>query len=118
MSNPLYDRLFRPHEGKTTPFLRFLDGSEMPYQDFLSLVSRLAHVLTEKGLVPGDRVAVQVHKSPQALALYGAAVKAGLVFLPLNTAYTAHEITYFVEDSGARILICDRGNMETYQSLF
>jgi len=118
MSNPLYDRLFRPHEGKTTPFLRFLDGSEMPYQDFLSLVSRLAHVLTEKGLVPGDRVAVQVHKSPQALALYGAAVKAGLVFLPLNTAYTAHEITYFVEDSGAQILICDSGNMETYQSLF
>ena len=118
MINPLYDRLFRPHEGKTTPFLRFLDGTEMRYQDFLSLVSRLAHVLTEKGLVPGDRVAVQVHKSAQALALYGAAVKAGLVFLPLNTAYTAHEITYFVEDSGARLLVCDSADIKTYQSIF
>ena len=118
MINPLYDRLFRPHEGKTTPFLRFLDGTEMRYQDFLSLVSRLAHVLTEKGLVPGDRVAVQVHKSAQALALYGAAVKAGLVFLPLNTAYTAHEITYFIEDSGARLLVCDSADIKTYQSIF
>ncbi len=90
----------------------------MRYQDFLSLVSRLAHVLTEKGLVPGDRVAVQVHKSAQALALYGAAVKAGLVFLPLNTAYTAHEITYFVEDSGARLLVCDSADIKTYQSIF
>jgi len=118
MINPLYDRLFRPHEGKTTPFLRFLDGTEMRYQDFLSLVSRLAHVLTERGLVPGDRVAVQVHKSAQALALYGAAVKAGLVFLPLNTAYTAHEITYFIEDSGARLLVCDSADIKTYQSIF
>lgn len=118
MNNPLYDTLFRPHEGKTTPFLEFLDGSVMRYQDFMSLVSQLAHVLTSKGLVPGDRVAVQVHKSAQALALYGASIKAGLVFLPLNTAYTAQEITYFVEDSGARILICDDSNMETYQALF
>jgi len=63
-------------------------------------------------------VAVQVHKSAQALALYGAAVKAGLVFLPLNTAYTAHEITYFVEDSGARLLVCDSADIKTYQSIF
>ena len=96
MNNPLYDTLFRPHEDKTAPFLEFLDGSVMRYQDFMSLVSQLAHVLTSKGLVPGDRVAVQVHKSAQALALYGASIKAGLVFLPLNTAYTAQEITYFV----------------------
>jgi len=59
-----------------------------------------------------------VHKSAQALALYGAAVKAGLVFLPLNTAYTAHEITYFVEDSGARLLVCDSADIKTYQSIF
>ena len=118
MNNPSYDRLFAPHEGKTTPFLQFLDGTEMSYGDFLALVSRLAHALTETGLNPGDRVAAQVHKSAQALALYGACVQAGLVFLPLNTAYTAHEISYFVKDSGASLLVCDGGDIENYQTLF
>ncbi|MDZ4135574.1 MAG: AMP-binding protein, partial [Paracoccaceae bacterium] len=55
----------------------------------------------------GDRVAVQVGKSPGALAIYAACVQRGLVFLPLNPAYTAAEVAYFLTDSGASLLICD-----------
>jgi malonyl-CoA/methylmalonyl-CoA synthetase len=73
----------------------------------LQQAAQYAHVLTNFGLTPGDRVAVQIEKSPQSLAIYAACVQAGLIFLPLNTAYTASELSYFVEDSGARVLICD-----------
>jgi len=63
--------------------------------------------LTDLGLAPGDRLAAQVEKSPQALALYAACVQTGIIFLPLNTAYTTDELAYFVENSGARCLVCD-----------
>ncbi|WP_373354863.1 AMP-binding protein [Pseudoroseicyclus sp. CXY001] len=105
--NPLYDRLFAPHEGQATPFLMLPDGSEITHQAFLARAARFARVLTGLGLSPGDRVAVQVEKCPDALALYAAAVQAGLVFLPLNTAYTAAELGYFLADSGAALLIAD-----------
>jgi malonyl-CoA/methylmalonyl-CoA synthetase len=59
------------------------------------------------GLKPGDRLAVQVAKSPAALALYGGAVMAGVVFLPLNTAYTAPEVDYFLANSGAALMLAD-----------
>ena len=71
------------------------------------MAARYAWYLTEAGLNAGDRVAVQIEKSPEALAVYSAFVQAGLVFLPLNTAYTADEVAYFVENSGAGIVLCD-----------
>lgn len=107
MVNPLYDGLFGVHAGKTTPFLHLPDGSTVTHQDFLAISAQIAGVITQLGLAPGDRVAVQVHKSPEALAIYAACAQAGLVFLPLNTAYTANELTYFVKDSGAALIICD-----------
>lgn len=107
MPNPLYDSLFDIHAGKATPFLHLQDGSVISHSDFLEKAARLAHVLTEIGLEPGDRLAAQVQKSPEALALYAACVQAGVIFLPLNTAYTADEVTYFIENSGARCVVCD-----------
>ena len=107
MMNPLYDQLFGKHAGKTTPFIQRADGSTLTHADFLQTASRMAHALTRNGLNPGDRLAAQVEKSPEALALYAACVQAGIVFLPLNTAYTIDELTYFIENSGARTVICD-----------
>lgn len=107
MSNVLYDRLFGVHAGKGTVFLTLLNGDTVTYQDFLNLAARIANALVQAGLNPGDRVAVQVDKSPEALALYAACVRAGLVFLPLNTAYTADELAYFLQDSGASIFVCN-----------
>ena len=107
MANPLYDRLFGKHAGKSTPFLILADGAVMTHAGFLGMAARIAHVLTSLGLKPGDRLAAQVEKSPEALAVYAACAQAGVVFLPLNTAYTVDELTYFIDNSGARLVVCD-----------
>ena len=110
MANPLYDGLFGRHAGKTTPFLHLLDGKTVTHQDFLALAARIANVMQQIGLKPGERVAAQIEKSPEALALYAACAQSGLVFLPLNTAYTVDELTYFIENSGASLIVCDGRN--------
>ncbi len=107
MANPLYEALFGIHAGKTTPFLVLQDGTIWSHADFLKTASQMAQVLVQIGLQPGDRLAAQVAKSPEALALYAACVQAGIVFLPLNTAYTVDELSYFIENSGASMVVCD-----------
>ena len=106
MANPLYDTLFGAHAGSSATFLKTAEGDEWTYARFLALAARMAHVLVDRGLVPGDRLAAQVEKSPEALALYAACAQAGVIFLPLNTAYTVDELTYFIENSGARMVVC------------
>ena len=117
MTNPLYDTLFGQHQGKTTPFLEMADGTVITHSDFLELAARFAHVFTQIGVKPGDRVAAQIGKSPQALAVYAACVQAGIVFLPLNTAYTADEVSYFIENSCARVILCDGKRSETLEPI-
>ncbi len=107
MANTLYDNLFGKHAGNTAPFLHLPDGGTISYDGFLGTAARIANAITALGLEPGDRVAAQVAKSPQALALYAACVQAGLIFLPLNTAYTVDELSYFIENSGAKLIVCD-----------
>ncbi|SEK27535.1 malonate--CoA ligase [Pacificibacter marinus] len=111
MANLLYDTLLGVHAGKTTPFLHVVDGTVVTHQAFLATAAQIANAMTEIGLKPGDRVAAQIEKSPEALALYAACVQAGLVFLPLNTAYTVDELTYFIENSGAALVVCDGRNV-------
>ena len=77
------------------------------YQAFFANAERIAQVLVETGVAPGDRVAVQAPKTVAMLELYVATVLAGGVFLPLNPAYTTSEITYFLTDAEPRILVCD-----------
>jgi malonyl-CoA/methylmalonyl-CoA synthetase len=112
MANALYDALFGIHADKTTPFLHIPGGTTLSYQDFLGTAARIANVMTQAGIKPGDRVAAQVAKSGEALALYAACVQAGLIFLPLNTAYTADELSYFIENSGAAMIVCDEDSKE------
>ncbi|MEM9332050.1 MAG: malonyl-CoA synthase [Pseudomonadota bacterium] len=77
------------------------------YQDVLDVSARLANVLTSRGVQPGDRVAVQVPKSIEALMLYLGTIRAGAVFLPLNTAYTPSEVEFFLTDAEPSIFVCD-----------
>ncbi len=107
MANLLYDSLLGVHANDTKPFLYLPDGETVTYQSFLETAARMAHAMADLGLSVGDRVAVQVEKSPEALALYAACLQSGLIFLPLNTAYTIDELSYFVENSGAALIICD-----------
>ncbi|HMN37432.1 MAG TPA: malonyl-CoA synthase [Hyphomicrobium sp.] len=116
MANPLYDALLAPHAGKRNAFLIAPDGSQTSYAEFLHDVSRMAHALIACGVKPGARVAVQVEKSQAALALYGACILAGAVFLPLNTAYTSAEVAYFVADAQPTLIVCDPAASETLAS--
>lgn len=112
MANALYDALFAANQDNTTAFLHLTDQQSLSYKDFLSLTARLANTLVALGGKPGDRVAAQVHKSAEALALYAACVQSGCIFLPLNTAYTPREISYFVNDAEPVILVCDNSCLE------
>jgi malonyl-CoA/methylmalonyl-CoA synthetase len=117
MANPLYDRIFGIHAGKETPFLHLADGTTISHDSFLDMATQIANLTLILDLKPGDRVAVQVEKSVEALAIYAACVQAGLVFLPLNTAYTVDELTYFVENSGASLIVCDENKAESLTAL-
>ncbi|SNT16250.1 malonate--CoA ligase [Tropicimonas sediminicola] len=105
MPNPLHDALLAPHVDRDTPFLILGDGTVLTHGRFLATAARYAHALDAAGLKPGDRLAVQVDKSPEALAVYAACIMAGIVFLPLNTGYTPREVCYFVENSGAAMVL-------------
>jgi malonyl-CoA/methylmalonyl-CoA synthetase len=107
MSNLLYDVFFAPQAGRSRAFLILPDGAEISGGAFLDMVHRVANALVASGLQPGDRIAVQIEKSPMALAIYGGAVAAGVVFLPLNTAYPPAEIDYFVGNATPGMLVAD-----------
>ncbi|MGA0541120.1 malonate--CoA ligase [Neotabrizicola sp. VNH66] len=107
MANVLFDALFAPLSGREGPLMILPDGRRLSGRAFLTLLAQAAHALRAAGVQPGDRVAVQVAKSPEALAVYGATVAIGAVFLPLNTAYTPAEIGYFLENAMPRVFLCD-----------
>ena len=69
--------------------------------------ARIANTLVDMGVQPGDRVAVQVPKSIEATMLYLATVRAGAIFLPLNTGYTVSEVQYFLENATPSLFVCD-----------
>ncbi|MHC9236643.1 malonate--CoA ligase [Pseudooceanicola sp. 502str34] len=113
MTNILFDGLFAAHADATTPFLHLPGGEVRTHADVLRAAARYANAIAALGAQPGDRVALQVEKSPEALEVYAACVMGGFVFLPLNTAYTAAEISYFVADCAPHLLICDPARRET-----
>jgi malonyl-CoA/methylmalonyl-CoA synthetase len=117
MANPLYDDLFGRHANNDETFLILPDGREQSYRAFVRQAAHFAAALVEVGIAPGDRVAIQVEKSPEALALIAGCIQAGIVFLPLNTGYTKDELSYFVENSGARLLVCDQAVAGGYTDL-
>jgi len=108
MSSPLFDRLIRPYLGETNRCLiETPDGRRRSYAEVLTLSARLASVLAGAGVGPGERVALQAPKSPEALAVYLACIRLGAVFLPLNTAYTPAEVGYFLVDAEPKVLVSD-----------
>ncbi len=77
------------------------------YADLIAQSGRIANHLVARGVKTGDRVAVQAEKSVAALVLYLATVRAGAVYLPLNTAYTLNELDYFIGDAEPSLVVCD-----------
>ncbi|WP_027169248.1 malonyl-CoA synthase [Mesorhizobium sp. WSM3224] len=93
------------------------DGRFITYGDMLVKSAQLAYALAQAGVEPGDRIAVQVDKSPEAALLYLASVRAGAVSLPLNTAYTLPELDYFFRDAEPRLIVCDPDRLSGVEPL-
>jgi malonyl-CoA/methylmalonyl-CoA synthetase len=100
--------LLRDHfaEHGEQPCILHPGGAVIHYDDLDATAARIAHTLVAAGCKRGDRVAAQVDKCWQALALYLACLRAGLVYLPLNTAYQKSELTYFFGDAEPRVIVC------------
>src|ERR1700722_6987402 len=104
MSDNLYERLAAafPADRSGSCFI-LPDGRQISYGALEEGAGRIAALLIARGVAPGDRVAIQAEKCPQAVMLYLATLKVGAVFLPLNTAYTTVEIDYFLNDAEPKV---------------
>ena len=92
-------------------------GKQYRYKDILRITAQFANALKANGVTPGDRVAVHAGKSPEALFLYLACLRAGAAYLPLNTAYTEAELDYFLRDAEPRVFVCRPGSSEAASGL-
>ncbi|MGH1477930.1 MAG: malonate--CoA ligase [Geminicoccales bacterium] len=88
------------------PALRPAGGAVVSYEDLGRETGKLTNALQAAGVGAGDRVAVQVDKSVENVFLYLACLKAGAVYLPLNTAYTDNELDYFFSDAEPSLIVC------------
>src|SRR5215467_5225293 len=86
-------------------FLRTAQGERLSYAELDEATARYATALSELGVQPGERVAVQVEKSAQAVVLYLACLRMGAVFVPINVANALNEVEYFLRDSRPRLAV-------------
>ena len=100
--------LFASHfpEGHEPPFLLIPNGPVVHYDELAAESARIARALVAAGCRPGDRVAVQTDKLWSVVALYLACLRAGLVYLPLNTGYQRGELSYFFGNAEPRVIVC------------
>src|ERR1700744_1593298 len=112
MSANLFSRLFDDLDNPARLAIEMLDGTRISYGDLIGEAGRIANVLVANGVKPGDRVAAQTEKSVPGLVLYLATVRAGAVYLPLNTAYTLNELEYFISDAEPSLVVCDPAKAE------
>jgi malonyl-CoA/methylmalonyl-CoA synthetase len=86
-------------------FLTTPSGRTLTYEEMFAQSAQFAHALAELGVAAGDRVAVQIEKSPEAILLYLACLRLGAIYLPLNTAYTLAELEYFIADAAPTLFV-------------
>jgi len=110
-----YFASFGPHLDK---LLLETDSKQVyTYRDADLESARLACFLIAQGLQPGDRVSAQLDKSPEALWLYLACLRAGVVFHPLNTAYQSAELGYFLANAEPSLVVCSSDRKELMTEL-
>ena len=108
----LFSRLFDGLDDPKRLAIETHDGARISYGDLIARAAQMANVLVARGVKPGDRVAVQVEKSVANIVLYLGTVRAGAVYLPLNTAYTLNELDYFIGDAEPSLVVCDPSKAE------
>ena len=114
--NLLFDRLFTSNQGSRI-FLSFSEQNKpLTYDKFLNEIKCTASLLKKLGLEKGDRLVLQIEKSHHVFTIYGACVQLGVIFIPLNTSYTAIEVSYFLKDSECKIFIATTKMMKDLES--
>ncbi len=113
----LFSRLFDSLDDPSRLAIETDDGQRISYGDLIARAGQIANALTKRGVKVGDRVAVQVEKSVQNLILYLAVVRAGAIYLPLNTAYTLNELDYFITDAEPSLVVCDPARAEGVRAI-
>ncbi|UPJ58628.1 malonyl-CoA synthase [Bradyrhizobium sp. 192] len=108
----LFSRLFDGLDNPARLAIETHDSGHISYGDLIARAGQMANVLVARGVKPGDRVAVQVEKSVANIVLYLGTVRAGAVYLPLNTAYTLNELDYFIGDAEPSLVVCDPSKAE------
>ena len=93
------------------------DGRILSCRDLWDAAGRLAHALAAEGVCTGDRVAAQIEKSPEAIALFLACLRLGAAYLPLNTAYTLAELDYFIGDASPRVVVASPERLSSLADL-
>ena len=99
------------------PFLIEGGVTALSFADLDQRSGRLAARLRKLGGQAGDRIVVQVEKSPDNVLLYLAALRAGMVYVPLNTAYTSAELGYFLENAEPSVVVCRPQDEEAVSAL-
>src|SRR6202795_4547253 len=107
ITSNLFSLLFDGLDDPARLAIEMLDGQRISYGELIALAGQMANVLVDRGVKTGDRVAAQTEKSLPGLVLYLATVRAGAVYLPLNTAYTLNELEYFITDAEPSLVVCD-----------
>jgi malonyl-CoA/methylmalonyl-CoA synthetase len=102
---------------RSRPFAFLPDDSRLSYAEVEAASARFANVLITAGVRIGDRVAVQAEKSIEMLLFYLGCLRAGAIFLPLNPAYTAGELIYFLGDAEPVLFVCDPARREEAEAL-
>jgi malonyl-CoA/methylmalonyl-CoA synthetase len=103
----LFSRLFDDLDDPNRLAIETLDGQRISYGELIARAGQMANLLVKRGVKVGDRVAAQTEKSVPGLVLYLATVRAGAIYLPLNTAYTLNELDYFITDAEPSLVVCD-----------
>ena len=107
MNGNLFARLFDRLDDPSRLAIETADGQRISYGELIARTGQIANVLVARGVKVGDRVAAQTEKSVESLVLYLATVRAGAIYLPLNTAYTLNELEYFIGDAEPALVVCD-----------
>ena len=108
----LFSRLFDRLDDPDRLAIETHDGHHISYAALIARAGQMANVLVARGVKTGDRVAAQTEKSVSGLVLYLATVRAGAIYLPLNTAYTLNELDYFITDAEPALVVCDPARAE------
>ncbi|WP_438816535.1 malonate--CoA ligase [Taklimakanibacter deserti] len=98
-------------------FIRNGDGRNFTFLEIWALAGQMSSALAASGVRTGDRVAVQVEKSPEAITLFLACARLGAIYLPLNTAYTLAEVDYFAGDAEPSAMIVMPERLEAMADL-